>query len=139
MGDYNVYVITTDSLEPIILSLKKIEEYEFAEQLSPEERDNICRVIGKFAHTTKRKIQIDQFFANQFIDLLVKCKNDLPEDLQKSVIEFEKAEKLNPTPERRKKQILTKELQEKNDSINAEAQIREITIPESFDEVKKLE
>ena len=74
MGDYNVYVITTDSLEPIILSLKKIEEYEFAEQLSPEERDNICRVIGKFAHTTKRKIQIDQFFANQFIDLLVKCK-----------------------------------------------------------------
>ena len=63
----------------------------------------------------------------------------MPEDLQKSVIEFEKAEKLNPTPERRKKQILTKELQEKNDSINAEAQIREITIPESFDEVKKLE
>ena len=139
MGDYNVYVITIDSLEPIILSLKKIEEYEFAEQLSPEERDNICRVIGKFAHTTKRKIQIDQFFANQFIELLVKCKNDLPEDLLKSVIEFEKAEKLNPPPERRTKQILTKELQEKNDSINAEAQIREIAIPSSFDEVKKLE
>jgi len=139
MGDYNVYVISVDSLEPIILSLKKIEEYEFAEQLSPEERDNICRVIGRFAHTTKRKIQIDQFFANQFIELLVKCKNDLPEDLLKSVIEFEKAEKLNPPTEKRAKQILTKELQEKNDSINAEAQIREITIPKSFDEVKKLE
>ena len=139
MGDYHVYVITIDSLEPIILSLKKIEEYEFAEQLSPEERDNICRVIGKFAHTTKRKIQIDQFFANQFIELLVKCKNDLSEDLLKYVIEFEKAEKLNPPPERRAKQILTKELQEKNDSINAEAQIREITIPDSFDEVKKLD
>lgn len=139
MGDYNVYVITVDSLEPIILSLKKIEEYEFAEQLSPEERDNICRVIGKFAHTTKRKIQIDQFFANQFIELLVKCKNDLPEDLLKTVIEFEKAEKLNPPTERRTKQILTKELQEKNDSINAEAQTREISIPGSFDEVKKLE
>jgi len=139
MGDYNVYVITIDSLEPIILSLKKIEEYEFAEQLSPEERDNICRVIGKFAHTTKRKIQIDQFFANQFIELLVKCKNDLPEDLLKSVIEFEKAEKLNPPTERRAKQILTKDLQEKNDSINAEAQIRDIAIPNSFDEVKKLD
>ncbi|MFT5725312.1 MAG: hypothetical protein ACI9JN_002436 [Bacteroidia bacterium] len=139
MGDYNVYVITIDSLEPIMLSLKKLEEYEFAEQLSPEERDNICRVIGKFAHTTKRKIQIDQFFANQFIELLVKCKNDLPEDLLKSVIEFEKAEKLNPPPERRSKQILTKELQEKNDSINAEAQIRDISIPKTFDDVKKLE
>lgn len=139
MGDYNVYIITLDSLEPIILSLKKIEEYEFADQLSPEERDNICRVIGKFAHTTKRKIQVDQFFANQFIELLVKCKNDLPEDILKSVIEFEKAEKLNPPTERRSKQILTKDLQDKNDSINAEAKIREIKIPDTFNDVKQLE
>ncbi len=139
MGDYNVYVITTDSLEPIMLSLKKIEEYEFAEQLSPDERDNICRVIGKFAHTTKRKIQIDQFFANQFIELLVKCKNDLPEDILKTVIEFEKAEKLNPPPEKRNKQILTKDLQDRNEFINTEAKIREIDIPGTFDDLKKLE
>ena len=139
LGDYKVYVITIDSLEPIILSLKKIEEYEFAEQLSPEERENICRVIGRFAHTTKRKIQIDQFFANQFIELLVKCKNDLPKDLLESVIEFEKAEKLNPPSERRSKQILTKELKSKNESINAEAQVRQISIPESFEDVKNLE
>jgi hypothetical protein len=138
MGDYNVYIITKDSLEPIIVSLKKLEEYEFADQLSPEERDNICRVLGRFAHTTKRKIQIDQFFANQFLDLLVKCKNDLPDEIIKSVIEFEKAEKLNPPPEKRTKQILTKELQEKNDLINAEAQIREIEIPTSFDDMKNL-
>ena len=139
LGDYKVYVITIDSLEPIILSLKKIEEYEFAEQLSPEERESICRVIGRFAHTTKRKIQIDQFFANQFIELLVKCKNDLPKDLLESVIEFEKAEKLNPPSERRSKQILTKELKSKNESINAEAQVRQISIPESFEDVKNLE
>ena len=139
MASYNVYIITLDSLEPIILSLKKIEEYEFAEQLSPEQRDNICRVIGRFAHTTKRKIQIDQFFANEFIELLVKCKNDLPEELLKSVIEFEKAEKLNPPIEKRSKQILTKDLKQKNDSINAEAQVRKIHIPSSFEEMKKLQ
>ena len=34
IGDYNVNIITKDSLEPIILSLKKIEEYEFADKLS---------------------------------------------------------------------------------------------------------
>lgn len=138
MGGYNVFIITKDSLEPIILSLKKIEEYEFADQLSPEERDNICRVIGKFAHTTKRKIQIDQFFAKEFIELLVKCKNDLPEEILQSVIEFEKAEKLNPPTERRTKQILTKDLLSKNESINAEAQIRDIKIPSNFEEVKEL-
>ncbi|MCF7894440.1 MAG: hypothetical protein K9H48_21710 [Melioribacteraceae bacterium] len=139
MGDYNVYVITKDSLEPIILSLKRIEEYEFAEQLSPEDRDNICRIIGRFAHTTKRKIQIDQFFTNQFIELLVKCKNDLPEDLLKQVIEFEKSEKLNPPTEKRSKQILITELKEKNDSINSEAQIRKIPIPDKFEDIKGLE
>ena len=139
MGDYNVYIIASDSLEPIILSLKKIEEYEFVDQLRPEERDNICRVIGKFAHTTKRKIQVDQFFVNQFIELLVKCKKELPESFLQSVIEFEKAEKLNPPTERRAEQILTKELQDKNDSINAEAQLSEISIPGSFDDVKQLE
>jgi hypothetical protein len=108
MGDYNVYIITRDSLEPIILSLKRIEDYEFVNQLRPEERDNICRVIGKFAHTTKRKIQIDQFFATEFLELLVRCKNDLPDDILKQVIEFEKAERLNPPPEKKAKQILTK-------------------------------
>ena len=139
MGDYNVFIVTKDSLEPIILSLQKIENYQFAEQLSPEERENICRVIGKFAHTTKRKIQIDQFFANEFLELLVRCKNDLPEDILKQVIEYEKAEKLNPPPEKKAKQILTKDLQDKNDLINAEANIRGVAIPLNFEEFKNLE
>lgn len=138
-GDYNVYIITKDSLEPVILSLKKIEDYEFVNQLSPEERDNICRVIGRFAHTTKRKIQIDQFFASQFLEILVKCKNDLPEDILSQVIEFEKAEKLNPPSERKSKQILIKDLEQKHEHINAEAGIREVVIPLNFEEVKNLE
>ncbi|HET7118508.1 MAG TPA: hypothetical protein VFI29_18575, partial [Hanamia sp.] len=138
MGDYHVYIITKDSLEPIILALKKIEDYEFVNQLSPEERDNICRVIGRFAHTTKRKIQIDQFFATEFLDLLVKCKNDLPDDILKQVIEFENAEKLNPPSERKSKQILTSDLQEKHEFINAEAGIRKVVIPLNFEEMKNL-
>ena len=138
MGDYNVYIIAKDSLEPIILSLQKIENYQFAEQLSPEERENICRVIGKFAHTTKRKIQIDQFFANEFLELLVRCKNDLPEDILKEVMEYEKAEKLNPPPEKKSRQILTTDLQDKNELINAEANIRGVSIPLNFDEFKKM-
>ena len=125
IGDYNVYIITKDSLEPIILSLKKIEEYEFADKLSPEERDNVCRVIGKFAHTTKRRIQIDQFFAEEFLDTLQKAKQ-LPKEILESVIEFENAEKLNPPMEKRKKQIITNDLKEKSIQIKKEIQIREI-------------
>jgi len=126
VGDYNVFVITKDSLEPIIISLKKIEEYEFAEKLSPEERDNICRIIGKFAHTTKRRIQIDQFFANEFLDTLSKTGSLLPREILESVIQFENAEKLNPPMEKRKKQILTKDLKIQSDKIKKEIELREI-------------
>ena len=125
IGDYNVYIITKDALEPIILSLKKIEEYEFADKLSPEERDNVCRIIGKFAHTTKRRIQIDQFFAEEFLDTLQKAKQ-LPTDILESVIQFENAEKLNPPMEKRKKQILTKDLKEKSEEIQKEIELRNI-------------
>ncbi|MDF3076542.1 MAG: hypothetical protein K0S09_431 [Sphingobacteriaceae bacterium] len=139
LGDYNVFVITKDSLEPVLLALKKLEEYEFANQLSPDERDNICRVLGKFAHTTKRKIQIDQYFASQFINLLVKCKDDLPAEILEQVVEFEKAERLNPPTEKRAKQILTKDLADTHATLNAEAQIRKIEIPGSIEEFRLLE
>lgn len=126
MGDYNVYVITKDAIEPIIISLKKIQDFQLVEKLSPEERDDICRVIGKFAHTTKRRIQIDQYFAEEFLDTLKKASSQLPREILKSVIEFEGAEKLNPPMEKRNKQILTQELIDKRVQLNKEIEIREI-------------
>lgn len=124
MGDYYVYIITIDSLEPIILSLKKIEQYEFAEQLTPDERENICRIIGKFSHTAKRKIQIDYFFSYQFLEILSKAGVDLPPDIYKSVQEFEKAEKLNPPQEKRAKQILMEDLLEESERLSNAARAR---------------
>ena len=124
MGDYNVYIVTIDSLEPIILSLKRIEEYEFAEQLAPEERENICRLIGKFAHTTKRKIQLESFFTYQFLEILTKVKSDLPRDIYEMVANYEKAEKLNPPQEKRSKHILTDDLIEESEKLWLEARAR---------------
>ena len=126
MGDYNVYIISKEAIEPIIISLKKIQDFEIVEKLSPEERDDICRIIGKFAHTTKRRIQIDQYFADEFLDTLKKAGSQLPTEILKSVIEFEGAEKLNPPMEKRNKQILTKDLIEKSTQIQKEIQIRDI-------------
>lgn len=111
LSDFNVYIISADCLEPVILCLKKIEAYEFAQQLSPEERENICRIIGQFAHLTKRRIQIDSFFARQFIELVYKCESNLPADILEKVAEFERSEKLNPPMEKRAKAIPTKQLE----------------------------
>ena len=131
LADYNVFIISVDALEQIILSLKKIEEYEFAEQLSPEERDNICRVLGKFAHLTKRRIQIDSFFAKQFLELAYKSEADLPKDIFEKVVEFERSEKLNPPQEKRAKAISTKELEKDLTKLNNEAFSKGIIIDDA--------
>ena len=128
MGDYNVYIVTIDALEPIILALKRIEDYEFADQMTPEERENICRIIGKFSHTAKRKIMIDYFFSFQFLDIISKSNISLPEDIRKSVLEFERAEKLNPPQEKRAKHILMEELLSESERLAIEARAR-ITDP----------
>jgi hypothetical protein len=64
--------------------------------MNPEDRENICRVLGRFAHLSKRRIQIDTYFINQFMELAYKSESDLPPDILEKVMEFEKAEKLNP-------------------------------------------
>lgn len=135
MGEYNVFVITKDSLEPILLSLKKIEEYEFAEQLSPEDRDQICKILGKFVHTTKRKIQLDQFMNGEFLDLLKKCDSNIPEEMLSAISEYEKAEKLNPPTEKRTKEILTKELERRKELLNSESILRGVEIPDRLEEL----
>ena len=131
LADYNVFVVSLDSLEPIILSLQKIEEYEFADQLSPEERENICRVLGKFIHLSKRRIQIDGFFTKQFFELVYRSEADLPKDILEKVGEFEKAEKLNPPIERRSKQISAKELEQETTKLKNEAESKGINTQES--------
>ena len=140
LADYTVYIVSLDSLEPIIITLKKIEDYEFADQLSPEERENICRVIGKFVHLSKRRIQIDGFFAKQFFELVYRSEADLSKELLEKVVEFEKSEKLNPPIERRSKQISIKELESDNDKLRSEANQKGIITQDSLliKEINKL-
>ena len=134
MADYNVYVITVDSLEPIILALRKIEEYEFVDQLTPDERDNICRIIGKFAHTAKRRIQIDNFFSLQFIEILTKCERDIPSDMRDRAMELDRAEKLNPPQDRRAKDLQTNELVREVGNLQREAQAKGVVFPKSIED-----
>jgi hypothetical protein len=87
----------------------------------------------------KRRVQIDHFFAWGFLDILTRCKADLPREILDKVIEFEKSEKLNPPQERRTKQIPTTELETDTDRIQREAEAKAIVFPPSVQEnLKKL-
>ncbi len=92
---------------------------------APEERENICRVIGKFAHATKRRIQIDSYFCGEFINILNNC-SCLPEDIFEKTQEFEKSDKMNPPLEKRAKVISPARLQQDVHRINHEAEAQDI-------------
>lgn len=126
MGSYNAYVITTDALEPVLLSLKKIEEYEFAEQLSPEDRESICRVIGSLLYASKRKIQVDQFFNTKLLETISHIRQNLPEQLVNEVVAYEKAEIINPPTDRRSKEISLLSLRENGELLSSQAELFDI-------------
>jgi hypothetical protein len=127
-ADHDVYIISADSLEPVLLSLQKIEEYEFAKELTPDQRANICRVIGRFAHLAKRRVQVDNYFATQTIELAYACENYLPEEIMNEVKEYEKAEKLNPPQEKRVKTIPVGDIEKDTKKVQWEAEGRGVNI-----------
>ncbi|NNC95052.1 MAG: hypothetical protein HKN92_05775 [Chitinophagales bacterium] len=126
MANYKVFVITKDALEPVIIALKKRENYEYLEQLSPEERENICRVIGKFFHSAKRKVQIDLYFIQDMLDVLSSSQNQLPDTMLDEAHRFEKAEKLNPPMEKRSKEIPLSKLEEDYQKVKRDADLRNV-------------
>ena len=116
-GDYKVFVISEESLEPILLQLKRIEDYEFTENLSPESREAMVSVVGKMAHGMKRRIQVDQFFSKEFFSVLDSLER-LPTDLVAEVSKIENALKVNPPNENRKKSIDLEELRKEDDRLS---------------------
>lgn len=137
MADYNVFIITVDSLLPIIMSLRKVEDYEFAEQLSPEDRDAICRIIGRFTHAAKRRMQIDSYFCNETMELLANC-NELPTDIYEQALDYEKSDKLNPPIEKRAKAISETELKKSARIIKQGIDGNDIDISSLKEQVEKI-
>jgi hypothetical protein len=141
MGEYIVNIISLDSIEVVIAGLKKIEDYEFAEQLAPEDRESICRIIGRFQHLANRRIQVDNFFAKHFLEMIFKVESELPEDVIKAAEKYERGEKLNPPQEKRTKSIPTNELDKISKKLTRETEIRGIPSEDealsiSIDEIK---
>lgn len=136
-GNYRVHVITEDALEPILISLKRLENYEFAEKLSPEDREKIVTTIGKMAHGMKRRIQIDYFFMNQFISVLSDAEN-LPTAILEEAQKVERASKLNPPLERRAKLIEKKEIVKETEKWVGKAHSQDINLEVRADIIESV-
>ena len=120
-GDYKVFVISEESLEPILMQLKRIEDYEFTESFSPENREALVSVVGKMAHGMKRRIQVDQFFSKEFLSIIDSMER-LPADLVEQVTKVEQALKVNPPNENRKKSIDINELKKEEKKLSSKTE-----------------
>ena len=109
LASYTVYIITPEALLPILQMLKYLEAYDFTDQLSPEDRDKLCCFIGKLTYTTKRKIQIDNYFSKELITSL-KTIDTLPNYIGENIDKYERTEKLNPPMDKRQKIVQIKDI-----------------------------
>lgn len=114
---HRVFVISSEGIEPVLISLKKIESYEFAEQMSPEERENLCSLIGRLVHHTKRRLQVDHYFSKEALSLAGDVKNQLPADIIEAVERVERAIYINPPQERAGKEINMNSLTKENKQL----------------------
>ena len=126
LANYTVTVLTVDALEPVIESLKKLEEYEFAEQLRPEDRQAICRIVGSYIYMTKRRIQVDQDLNSHALELLSRTHREIPEIMRDEILKSEKAMKINPPADRRAKAISQEALEKTQAQQEGQARVWEV-------------
>ena len=114
---HRVIVIPIEALEPVLMALKRIEDFEIVEQLSPEGREAVCRIIGRLIHNIKRNIQIDLHMSRESMSLASDCAGLLPLEIAKEVAAIERAMIINPTQERKGKEIQIDDLQQEFQSV----------------------
>ncbi len=76
---YNLYIIGPEAVAPILASLKRISMYEFAEQMDPEQRENIVQLIAELDFHINLRNAADLILTKMGTDLLQKAQKVDPE------------------------------------------------------------
>ncbi|OIP80585.1 hypothetical protein COW94_00035 [Candidatus Peregrinibacteria bacterium CG22_combo_CG10-13_8_21_14_all_44_10] len=86
---YSFFIISIEAVAPILASLKKIQNYEFAETMDPQERENIISLIAEFDHYINFRSAMDIALAKHGVGTMNR-KSKLPQELQDDVLLREK-------------------------------------------------
>ena len=137
-SQYCVHIISPQSLRITIWSLKQIELYEFAEKLSPEDRENLARAFAGSMNYIKRIIQINSDMNDEGISLTEQMMKLIAKDSLKEIknkaLEFEKGTMINPSKQNRGKIIDIENEKLRHTEIKFKGQTRTI-----IDSKKKLD
>ncbi len=132
-SNYCVHVIPPQSLRITMWSLKQIELYEFAEKLSPEDRENLARAFAGSMNYIKRMIQINSDMNDSGIQLTEQMMKLISRDSLKSIkekaIEYEKGDIVNASQQKRGKIIDLKTEHLRHKDLKSKAENHEIIAP----------
>jgi hypothetical protein len=81
---FDFFVISPEAVESILASLKKISSYELAQQLDPQDRENIVNLIAEFDHHINMRNAVDILVAESGVSILKKA-NTLRPDIKEEI------------------------------------------------------
>ena len=107
---YNIYVISPESIGPILASLKKITTYELAEQLDPQKRENLINLLAEMDFQITLQNAANLFLTQSGINVLEKTKKVDPQLWEEA--QQKKEEMKIPTFSELKKMVGSMEVQQ---------------------------
>lgn len=121
---FTFYIVSPEALEPILASLKRIEQYEFAEAMDPQERENIVDMIAAFHFHISARNAHELGIIKHGLDTLAKAEKMSPQLLAEALVKKAKMRTLNLSTAE------TKELTAAN-PIEVEKELTELIQPKA--------
>jgi len=92
---FTFFVVSPEVLEPIFASLKRIETYEFAQEMDPQERENIIDLIAQFDFHISTRNTVDYHLLQHGLDTLSRVQSMNPDLIKEVAVKKGKMRNLN--------------------------------------------
>ena len=107
---FTFYAVSPESLEPILASLKKIATYELAQEMDPQERENIIDLIAQFDFHISTRNTIDYGLMQHGLDTLARVQSMNPDVIKEVAVKKGKIRNLNMNTAENKQMTANPEL-----------------------------
>jgi|GEM_PF-374107 len=92
---YSFFVVSPESIAPLLALFKKIENYEFAEAMDPQERENIVDLVAAFDFHISSRNALELQIMKHGIETLSQAEKANPELVAEAMIKKAKMRNVN--------------------------------------------
>jgi len=132
---FSFFIVSPEALAPILASLKKIESYEFAQGMDPQERENVVDLVAQFDFHISSRNAVDFLLMQHGLETLAKTEQIDPELARDAAIKKAKMRSLAFNSAEHKQLAANPELlrEKMQEFVKPKAQISQ----EELDQLKK--